>query len=112
MLSGIAVLSGISLYLLAGFFLILGLWGLITSGDQLNSGNERYPRPARIMLLISYTVIANAIALYLGTLRVPTTGTSASSYLTTDFVTPAGLGILGTAAVAMAFLLPGRLGRP
>jgi hypothetical protein len=108
MLSGIAVLSGISLYLLAGFFLILGLWGLITSGDQLNSGNERYPRPARIMLLISYTVIANAIALYLGTLRVPTTGTSASSYLTTDFVTPAGLGILGTAAVAMAFLLPGR----
>ena len=105
MLSGIAVLSGISLYLLAGFFLILGLWGLITSGDQLNSGNERYPRPARIMLLISYTVIANAIALYLGTLRVPTTGTSASSYLTTDFVTPAGLGILGTAAVAMAFLL-------
>lgn len=112
LLKGITALGGVSPFVLASLFLVLGAWGLFTSGDQLNAGSTRYPRRARMMLLASYTVIANAIALYLGTLRVPGTSTSAAGYLTGDFTTPAGLGILGSAVVAMAFLLRGRGQRP
>ena len=115
MLAGITALSAVSTYLLAGFFLILGFWGLITSGENLNKrqpAGAPYPRDARVMLLASFTVITNATALYLGTLHVPATGAPAAAYLTTDFTTPAGLGILGPVLVALAFLLRKRTYRP
>jgi hypothetical protein len=113
LLNGIASLSALSAFWLAGLFLLLGFWGLITSGDQLNADQPAgapYPRDGRIMLFASYTLIANATLLYLGALRVPRTGGGPAAILTSDYVTPAGLGILGASLVVLAFLLrrPGR----
>ncbi|HEY5361451.1 MAG TPA: hypothetical protein VIJ82_27825 [Streptosporangiaceae bacterium] len=108
LLNGIASLSALSAFWLAGLFLLLGFWGLITSGDQLNAdqpAGAHYPRDGRIMLFASYTLIANATLLYLGALRVPGTGGGPTAILTSDYVTPAGLGILGASLVVLAFLL-------
>jgi len=108
LLNGIAALSALSTFVLAGLFLVVGFWGLVTSGDQLNAAQPAgapYPRAGRVMLLVSYTLAANATLLYLGTLRVPVTGGGPAAILTTDFITPAGLGVLGSSLVALAFIL-------
>ena len=105
LLKGIEELGNHSAFALAGFFLLITFWGLITSGDQLNTTSAHYPRDGRIMLFVGYTLIANATLVYLGTLRVPVAGTGPPDFLTSDYVTPTGLGILGTALVVMAFIM-------
>ena len=105
LLQGIEELGNHSAFALAGFFLLITLWGLITSGDQLNKASAHYPRDGRIMLFVGYTFIANATLVFLGTLRVPVTGTGPPEFLTSDYVSPAGVGILGTALVVMAFIM-------
>jgi hypothetical protein len=114
LLDGIERLGNYSAFALAGFFLLIALWGLITSGDQLNAGaaSAHYPRDGRIMLFVGYTLIANATLVYLGTLHEPVTGTGPPPSLTADYVTPTGLGILGTALVVIAFIMrPRKLAR-
>jgi len=110
LLNGIEKLGNHSALTLSGFFLLTVLWGLITAGDQLNAkaASAHYPRDGRIMLFVGYILIANATLLYLGTLRAPVTGTGPPSSLTADYVSPAGLGILGTALVVMAFIMRSR----
>ena len=105
LLQGIEELGNHSAFALAGFFLLITLWGLITSGEQLNATSAHYPRDGRIMLFVGYTFIANATLVFLGTLRVPVTGTGPPDFLTSDYVSPAGVGILGTALVVMAFIM-------
>jgi hypothetical protein len=102
-------------FLLAGLFLLAGFWGLITAGDTLNQNTAdtaRYPRDGRIILFAGYTLFGNATLLYLGTLHLPGTSIAATEILTTDYVTPAGVGILGTAVVVMAFVLGPARHRP
>jgi hypothetical protein len=114
LLDGIERLGNYSAFALAGFFLLIALWGLITSGDQLNASaaSPHYPRDGRIMLFVGYTLIANATLVYLGTLHEPGTGTGPPPSLTADYVTPTGLGILGTALVVIAFIMrPWKLAR-
>ncbi len=108
LLQGIDTLGSHSAFLLAGLFLLTGFWGLLTSGDQLNAKQPAaapYPQDGRVALFAGYTLIANATLLYLGTLRVPVTGAPPSDYLTTDYVSPAGVGILGLSLAALAFIL-------
>jgi hypothetical protein len=107
LLKGIENLGNHSAFALAGLFLLISFWGLITSGDQLNgkAASAHYPRDGRIKLFVGYTLIANATLVYLGTLRAPVTGTGPPDSLTADYVSPAGLGILGTALVVMAFVM-------
>ena len=69
------------------------------------TASAHYPRDGRIMLFVGYTFIANATLVFLGTLRVPVTGTGPPEFLTSDYVSPAGVGILGTALVVMAFIM-------
>ncbi len=110
LLKGIENLGNHSAFALAGLFLLIALWGLITSGDQLNApaASAHYPRDGRVMLFVGYTLIANATLVYLGTLRAPITGIGPPDSLTSDYVSPTGLGILGTALVVMAFVLSPR----
>lgn len=108
LLKVIAALGNRTAFWLAGLFLLAGFWGLITSGEDLTSAEAStpaYPRDGRVLLYASYTLIGNATVLYLGTLHVRVPGEAASDYLTADFVSPAGLGILGTALVVLAFIL-------
>ncbi|MBV9380380.1 MAG: hypothetical protein JOY82_19530 [Streptosporangiaceae bacterium] len=111
LLKEITTLGANSAFALAGLFLLLGFWGLATSGDKLNEGSAPYPRDGRIMLFTGYTLIANASLLYLGTLHLPGTNVPAADYLTSDYVTPAGVGILGTSVVVLAFVLRPREGQ-
>ena len=106
-LKGIENLGNHSAFALAGFFLLISFWGLVTSGEQINSeaASAQYPHDGRIKLFVGYTLIANATLVYLGTLRAPVTGTGPPDSLTSDYVSPAGLGILGTALVVMAFVM-------
>jgi hypothetical protein len=107
LLKGIENLGNHSAFALAGLFLLIAFWGLITAGDQLNAkeATAHYPQDGRVMLFVGYTLIANATLVYLGTLRAPVTGTGPPPSLTSDYVSPAGLGILGTALVVMAFVM-------
>jgi hypothetical protein len=107
LLNGIQNLGDHSAFALAGLFLLTTLWGLFASGDTLNAkaASAPYPRDGRIMLFVGYTLIANATLVYLGTLRAPVTGTGPPDSLTRDYFSPAGLGILGTALVVMAFIM-------
>jgi len=114
LLKGIENLGNHSAFALAGLFLLTVFWGLITSGDQLNAkaASAHYPRDGRIMLFVGYTLIANATLVYLGTLRASVTGTGPPDSLTSDYVSPTGLGTLGTALVVMAFVMrPRKLAR-
>jgi hypothetical protein len=105
MLSGISLLSALSPYPLVAFFLGLGAWGVISSGDQLNGDSDRYPRLARLMLFASYTIMTNGIVGFLGTLRTPGSGKPPLEYLTADYTTPAGLATMGSAIVIVAYFL-------
>jgi hypothetical protein len=105
---GIDAAGSHSAFALAGIFLLTGFWGLLTSGDQLNDKQPAaapYPQDGRVALFTGYTLIANATLLYLGTLRVPATGAGPSDSLTSDYFSPAGLGILGLSLAALAFIL-------
>jgi hypothetical protein len=94
-------------YLLAGLFLLTVFWGFMTSGDDL-TGTEAntagYPRDGRILLAVSYGLVANATLLYLGALRAPRPGIALPSSAINDFVTPNGLVVLGSALVIMRFV--------
>lgn len=108
LLNRIAVLSTLSTTAMAGLFLGVGAWGLVTSGSDLNAdqpAHAPYPRDGRIMLLAGYILIANATLIYLGTLRTPGTGTPAADYLTSDFTTPLGLNTFCPILVLLTFFL-------
>jgi hypothetical protein len=108
LLTEISALGALSVLLLAGLFFLTVMWGFITSGGQLtgpDSNTPRYPQDGRVLLVVSYTLAANAVLLYLGSLRVAGTGAIAAGYLTADFVSPAGLGILGSSLVVAAYIV-------
>jgi len=105
---GIDAAGSHSAFALAGIFLLTGFWGLLTSGDQLNDAQPAgapYPQDGRVALFTGYTLIANATLLYLGTLRVPGTGAPPPDSLTSDYFSPAGLGILGLSLAALTLIL-------
>ncbi len=119
----IARLGANSDYLLAGLFFLTVFWGFVTSGEDLTgteANTAAYPRDGRILLAVSYGLVANATLLYLGALRAPRPGIALPSSATNDFFTPFGLVALGSALVIMRFVTRatrapgegGRAGRP
>jgi hypothetical protein len=105
---GIANLGARSPFLLAGLFLLTVGWTLSTSGGLLTdseANTRRYPRDGRIMLFVGSTLVSNAVLLYLGSLDVPAADSAAAESLTNDVVTPAGLVILGSSLVVLAFVV-------
>ncbi len=110
LLNGISALGARSTLLLALLFLLTGFWGLITAGEQLQltdtpADTPLYPREGRILLYVGSTLVANAMLLYLGSLRVVTTGAPAPASLVGDAFSPLGLSVLGSLLVVLAFLL-------
>jgi hypothetical protein len=119
LLNEIGKLSADSDYLLGALFFLTVFWGFATSGEDLTgrkANSAAYPRDGRILLVVSYTLISNAILLYLGALRSPPGGPPPPDYLTADPVTPIGLVMLGSALVIVAFVtsppgIPAKAGR-
>ena len=94
-------------YLVAGLFFLTVVWGFVTSGDDLTgteANTAAYPRDGRILLAVGYGLVANATLLYLGALRAPRPGIALPSSAINDFITPVGLGVLGSALVIMRFV--------
>jgi hypothetical protein len=105
--NGMARLGADSDYLLAGLFFLTVFWGFVTSGDDLTgteANTTAYPRDGRILLAVSYGLVANATLLYLGALRAPRPGIALPSSAINDFFTPVGLVVLGSALVIMRFV--------
>jgi hypothetical protein len=105
----IARLGADSDYLLAGLFFLTVFWGFVTSGDDLTgteANTAAYPRDGRILLAVSYGLVGNATLLYLGALRAPRPGVglAGAAYATSDFFTPIGLVVLGSALVIVRFI--------
>lgn len=107
LLQEITKLSAYSDYLLGALFFLTVCWAFATSGENLTgrkANTVAYPRDGRILLFVSYSLIANALLLYLGAVRGTVNGPSPPDYLSADPVTPLGLVVLGSALVIVAFV--------
>jgi hypothetical protein len=107
LLHAITQAGALSPFFLAGLFLLLGFWSFFTSGEQVTNVADKpsFPREGRVLLFAGYTLVANALLLYLGTLRAPVTGSGPASYLNSDLTASTGLLLLGPAIVVLGFIL-------
>src|SRR5262249_8928895 len=77
LLPNLHALSAAAAAISSGFFLVALLWDLLTSGEQVTNRESRaFPREARVLFYLGYTVFAASTFLYLISQRLISTGGS------------------------------------
>jgi hypothetical protein len=120
-----------STVLLAALFLLIPLWDAMrpvlqgklspqlskripglrsfisTYSDKHKAGdaNPLFSGEGQALLLAGYTLVGNALILYLGTFREPVTGAALPSFLQSDLTASAGVFLLGVPLVVVGFIL-------
>jgi len=119
-----ATLGSLSTVLLAALFLLPTLWSsviaptlrartpklwsyVISDPNEQDTIHENplLPHEGRVWLKTGYTLVGNALLLYLGTLRDPITRAVPPPFLQSDLTASSGLLLLGPALVVMGFIL-------
>ncbi len=123
-------LSSLSTILLAALFLMFPLWdalkpvfqeqlaprlsNLIPALKRFNStgsdkkadeANPLFTEEGHVLLLAGYTLVSNALLLYLGTFHEPVTGAVLPSFLQSDLTASSGVLLLGIPLVVLGFVL-------
>jgi hypothetical protein len=98
-------ISGASAMVATILFLIALLWDFLMSGDLLtNQTSKRYPREARILLYVGYTLIATATVLYFKSNHYLVNRANASPENQSVILQRDGAIVLGIPLIAFLFL--------
>ena len=73
------------------------IWDFLTGSDWANAESRRFPRPVRVLLALTYTLLTATMLAYESLVR------SASNYADLDDFAELGDLVLGTALLAAAF---------
>jgi hypothetical protein len=82
------------------------LWDLFLSGKEVtNQGNAAFPRSARVLLYLGYTVLLTASAMYIASETFDVSGAHVPSYVDASVFSGAGLVVLGISLLVTLFLV-------